>query len=488
MSGATADQMRATGTDRGLIVCLAYAAVTGGFVAGLGNPLIYEVSVARDVPVVDAQWIIIATLLVGAVGTPVVSRLSDGRTRKTVLVGVLVLMAVGSALALIPSFAALVLTRALQGFGYSLVPLTVSLARQHLGGRALARTMALLSVSVSLGVGLGNPLIGLLVEVGGYRLPFLLVTLVGSSAAWWVARRVPDSRDEEQRVVLDLPGAVLLAGALASLLLAIARGGAWGWTSAPVLTLSISGVVLLAGWVGLELRVTSPLVDLRLTASRSLLGANVVAMLLGIGMFAGASTVMILVQSPPHAGVGLGRSVFVAGLLMLPMALVSLLTPPVGLLLARLIGFRAVLAAGALVVGVAFGYFTRWHDDIPDIVTMMLLLGVGVGLAYSVMPAVIVAVTPSDRTGSAMGVNQVVRLVGGSAGGAVVAALLAAHTPPEAHDPSEAGFVMAGVFACGGALVAAVVALLLLPRGTGRVSEAPERVAMTVDPQPPSTL
>lgn len=449
-------------SEAGLIICLAYAATTGGVVAGLGNPLIHEASVARGVPVVDAQWVVIATLLVGAVATPVLGRLADGRAAKAVLVGTLLLLAVGSAVALVPTFPALITARAIQGVGYSLVPLTVALARVHLSGPVLARTMAVLSVSVSLGVGLGNPAIGLLVDVGGYRLPFLLVTLVGGSAAWWVARRIPGTSAAGHRVVLDVPGALLLATGLTSVLLVIARGEVWGWTSPAVVVLAGSGALLLASWVVVELQVTSPLVDLRLLAHRSLFGVNVVALLIGVGMFAGASTVMLQVQTAAPAGLGL--SVFVAGLLMMPMALTSLVTPALGLRMARRTGYRFVLASGALVVSIAFGYFALWHRNVLDILVMMVMMGAGVGLSYSVMPAMIVAHTPPGRTGSAVGVNQVLRLAGGSAGGAIVAAILAAHTPSGALDAEAAGFAIAGAFASVGALVAAVVCLVVLPR------------------------
>jgi hypothetical protein len=74
-------QGRAT-SERSLIACLSFAALTGAIVAGLGSPIIYEVSVTRDVSIADAQWGLIATLIVGAVCTPVLSRLADGRLRR----------------------------------------------------------------------------------------------------------------------------------------------------------------------------------------------------------------------------------------------------------------------------------------------------------------------------------------------------------------------------------------------------------------------
>ena len=80
----------------------------------------------------------------------------------------------------------------------------------------------------------------------------------------------------------------------------------------------------------------------------------------------------------------------------------------------------------------------------------MTLMGFGIGVAYAVMPALIVERTPRDRTASATGINQVLRLMGGAVGAAGAAAILAAHVPPGRLDPEETGYVLAAVAAVGG--------------------------------------
>ena len=85
----------------------------------------------------------------------------------------------------------------------------------------------------------------------------------------------------------------------------------------------------------------------------------------------------------------------------------------------------------------AFGTFALLHDRTWHIALMMAVMGVGIGVAYSVMPALIVARTPVGRTASATGVNQVLRLMGGAVGAAVVTAVLAAHTPVGAAQPAS---------------------------------------------------
>jgi MFS family permease len=463
----TALDVRRTTSDRGLIACLSFAALSGAVVAGLGSPILYEVSVTRHVPVADAQWGLIVTLVVGACCTPVLSRLADGRLRRTLLIGSLLVVCGGSLVALVPTFPSLLAARSLQGFGYAMVPLTVSIAREQLEGLALARTLGVLSTSVAVGVGLGNPAIGLCILLADYRLAFLLASVVAGAAAWWVARRVPASATGVDGVAFDLPGALLLCAGLAASLLAIARGTLWGWASAPVLALGTTGTLLLVGWVLLELRLRSPLIDLRLAVSPGVLGVNLVALLLGVGIFGGVSVVVLVAQSPPATGFGLGHSVLVYGLLMMPMAVASLVCPGLARALAGRIGERAVVTLGSLMVTASFGWFALAHGGVLDVLLMMLLLGVGIGLAYSVMPALIVARCPEARVASATGVNQVLRLVGGALGAALVAAVLVAHTAPGEHGPSEGGVVAASLVSCVGALVAAVVARTLLPRSGG---------------------
>lgn len=457
-------EVEARAGQRGLISCLAFAALTGSVVAGLGSPIVLEVSTQRDVSIAAAQWTLIITLLVGVVATPVLSRISDGRWRRGVLIGALLTVSVGGLVgALVPTFPGLLAGRALQGFGYAMVPLTVSIARERLHGAQLDRTLGVLSTSIAVGVGLGNPVMGLCVKLLDYRAAFAFAFVVSTVGAVWVWRRVPVVGDEVADVDVDLPGALLLGAGLAGVLLAIARGEVWGWASWQVVLLGVGGVAVLTTWTVLELRLPAPLVDLRLTCARGILGVNIAAVLLGVCVFGGVAAVILLVQRPETSGLGLGHSVFATGLLMTPMALTTLLSPPVARWLARRTDLRLVLPVGALLVAASFATFALLHDRTWHIALMMGVMGVGIGVGYSVMPALIVARTPMSRTASATGVNQVLRLMGGAVGAAVVTAVLAAHTPAGASQPLEQGYVVAALIATGAGVLAAIVGYLLVP-------------------------
>lgn len=464
---------------RHLVACLVFAALSGSVVAGLGNPILVEVSDRLSVSLEAAQWTLTMTLLVGGIVTPVVSRIADGRLRKAALVGALTTIAVGSLVgAVVPTYPGLLVARALNGLGYSLVALTVGIAREHLHGARLHRTMATLSTSLAAGAGLANPLVGLGVLAWDYRAGFLLAFLVSGAGALWVHRSVPAPRSNVDPVGQDYWGATLLAVALGSLLLGVSRGNAWGWGSPGVLACGVVGVVLLLAWVRVELRVALPLVDVRLAVRVGVLGANLGALLIGWAVFGCAAIAVVLVQSPPSGGVsgstvGLGRSVFVTGLLMVPMALGSLVSPPIARRLGARLGERAVFPVGAFSCALGFAALARWHTSEWHVAVMMGLMGLGVGIAYAVLPSLVVARTPPNRTTSATGVNQVLRLVGGSLGAAVAAAVLSAHLDPAIGRPGESGYVAAALISTGVALLAAVTAWLLVPPAASAPAATP---------------
>jgi MFS family permease len=214
------------------------------------------------------------------------------------------------------------------------------------------------------------------------------------------------------------------------------------------------------------------LVDVRLAVAPGILGANLAALLIGCSVFAGAAAGIILTQQTPSGGVGLGHNVAITGLLMGPMALGSLAGPPIARRLVRRLGERSVLPIGTLSCALGFGIFARWHHTELEVLLMMGLMGLGVGITYSILPSLVVARVPMQRTASATGVNQVLRLLGGAVGSAGLAAVLAAHVDGASGLPAESGYVMASLLAAGVSLVAAPLSYWLVPDAPAGASEA----------------
>src|SRR3954463_798869 len=134
-------------------------------ISSLGAPLIPTIARSLHASLSATQWSLTATLLVGAVASPLIGRLGDRPHRRTVLLACLALVSLGGAVsALAQTLGVLIAGRALQGLGLALLPLTMASARDHLEPERAGTVIAQLSVIAAVGVGLGYPITGFIAE------------------------------------------------------------------------------------------------------------------------------------------------------------------------------------------------------------------------------------------------------------------------------------------------------------------------------------
>ncbi len=448
-----------------LIPVLTFTTMVVAIISSLGAPLLPSISNDLHVPLSTAQWSLTATLLVGAVSAPIMGRLGDGPHRREAMIGGLGLVTLGGVLAaLAPSLALLVAGRALQGVGLGLVPLTMAAARDDLPREKIHSTIALLSVCVAAGVGIGYPVSGLIADALGLSAAFWFGAFVSGLALLCVVAVVPSSAGRAS-AELDVPGAALLTAGLVALLLPIAEGNSWGWSSPEVIGLLAAAALILVGWVFQQLRASAPLVELRLLRHPAVLTGDGCAIVLGVAMYMYMSGVTEYVQAPTAGGYGFSASVVVAGLCLVPLSITSLLASRALPWFTGRFGERALLPAGSLVVALSGVYFALFHTSLWQAFVMMAILGVGIGSTSAAIPGLIVRAVPESETGSAMGFYQVVRYIGFSLGSALTASILAGHTPSGQHLPTENGYTLVLWIAAGVCVVAAALAWFLPARG-----------------------
>src|SRR5215471_19688228 len=234
-----------------LAAVLVFLAVESTAVASLGTPLLPTVQQAEHVSLAASQWALTVTLLTGAVATPLMGRLGDGRLRRRTTIGAVAVMLAGCVLSALPGgFALFLAGRALQGAGLGLVPLATAVARDDLPAGRSRRTIAAIGITTAVGIGVGYPLVGLLTEYLGLYAPFWFVAAMSALALAAAAAVLPASPPRPPR--LDVPGAVLLGSGIAGLLLVLAEGPGWGWASATTLASAVASALLLAAWAGWE--------------------------------------------------------------------------------------------------------------------------------------------------------------------------------------------------------------------------------------------
>lgn len=447
--------------SRALVPTLVFLGMVVAVVSSLGAPMIPTIAAAYRVPLADAQWSLTITLLVGAIATPTMGRLGDGPHRRAVIIASLGAITVGSVVSALPlGFGMLLFGRALQGTGMGLTPLAMAAARDALTGERARSAVAILSITTIAGVGLGYPITGLVADTFGYEGAFWFGAIVSGAAfaasAWVLPRSTARAAPR-----LDAIGAVLLAASLSGLLLALSRGEQWGWTSARTLVLFPLSIGLGIAWVRHELRTTHPLVELRLVANESVLAADATAVMAGVGMYLLLATIVRFVQTPASAGYGFGASVVVAGLVLVPFSMASVVSSRVAALISRRLAPVLVLPIGCLVFVLAMIEFALARGSMLHVLVTMTLAGLGVGCTFAAMPGLIVHAVPPHETGSAMSFNQVLRYVGYSTGSALSATVLEMHTPPGAALPTDRGYAAIALLGCVLWLATAIVSYAL---------------------------
>jgi MFS family permease len=467
------------------VAVLSFSGIVVSLMQTLIVPLIPSLPRLLHTSASNTSWAITATLLAGAVATPVLGRLGDMYGKRRMLLVSVGLLVVGSVVcALSDSLAPMVVGRALQGFSIGVIPLGISIMRDELPPERLGSAMALMSSSLGVGGALGLPGAAALAEHADWHLLFWGSAGLGVVVAGLVVAVVAESplRGGGR---FDLLGAVGLSVGLLCLLLGISKGADWGWGSGTTLGSFVVAAVVLVSWGWWELRVTGPLVDLRTTMRRQVLVTNLASVVIGFALYAMSLVLPQLLQLPSATGYGLGQSMLTAGLVLGPSGLVMMAVSPLSARMSTAWGPKVSLMVGSMVIAVGYGLAVVFMTQVWQLVVVASVIGAGIGLAYAAMPALIMGAVPRSETGAANGLNSLMRSIGTSTSSAVVGVVLAHMTTrlgPVAL-PSLTGFRVTLLIGGG----AAVVAFLIAALNPSRRRSAPEVEVsrrLVADPDP----
>ncbi|ANP52199.1 MFS transporter [Streptomyces griseochromogenes] len=414
----------------GVLPALILAMLSFSVVQTAVVPILPSLAKELDVSGSDITWLMTANLLSAAVLTPLLGRFGDLRGRKPMLLISLAGLVAGSALAVgTHSFTWLVVARILQGAGGGVLPLAISIVRDELPTHKVTGGVAAISASMGVGSGLGLVATGLLLEHWSYKSIFWMGLVFGLLALALVALRVPTDPVTDKDGGADPLGALTLAGWLSALLVAVSQGNNWGWTSNRTLGLFAVAAVVCLVWIIIEAKVQHPLVDLTMMSRPAVAFTNLAGLLIGFGMYGSFMVISNFAQTPAKlAHYGFTATVLHAGIMLLPSAIGSMIAAPLGALLIARRGPRLPLVLGGVLGAAAMGYLALRHSHEADIYTASAIFGLGIGLAFSAMPAYINGAVPVEQSGIANGMNAVLRTVGGAIGTAVMAAILTGDT------------------------------------------------------------
>jgi EmrB/QacA subfamily drug resistance transporter len=426
----------------------------------------------------DLSWVFNAYTLAFGGFLLLGGRMADLLGRRRMFIMGLLLFSIAS---LLGGFAQnetwILVARAVQGLGAAIVSpaalsiITTTFSEGAERNRALGVWGAVAGAGGAAGVLLG----GVLTEYLDWRWVLWVNVPLGVIAAISAPRVLTESRSTKAGG-FDALGALLVTAGLALLTYTFVDAVNTGWGSATTITRIASSLALLAAFVIVEARQESPLVPLSIFRLRTLRGANVVGLLIGMSLFSMFFFISLYLQNV------LEYSAIQTGLAFLPLAVTVIISAGVGSALVTRIGFKPMLATGALFVAAGLAWFSLIDANgsfTADVLGPSILAAVGFGLSFVSMTIAAVTGTEPHEAGLASGLINTTQQIGGALGLAILASIANSSTQNSgAQAPAAAltaGFASAFLVGSAIALVAAVLALVLISGRDSREQSAATR-------------
>jgi len=376
----------------------------------------------------DLQWVVTGYTLTFGGFLLLGGKLADRVGRKEIFIGGAVLFAVASLVGgLSGNLGVLLTARAVQGIGGALMsPAALSLITVIFEeGKERNRALGIYAAITAGGAALGLILGGVLTEYASWRWVFFVNLPIAAVAVFGALAVVPHSRDENAQG-FDVPGAVLVTGGLMAAVYGLVKGNDFGWGSGRTIGVLALAVVLLASFVIVQRRARFPLVPFRVFRTRSVLGADLGALLVGAGIFAIFFFLILWMQ------VVNGYSPVKSGLAFLPMTVLIGVSAGIGSQLLGRVGPRPLLTVGPSLAGL--GLVTlglRLQPDSSYLTTVLpslALVAFGMGMTFVALTSSAVAGVPHEDAGIASALLNAGQQVGGALGLAVLTAVSTART------------------------------------------------------------
>ena len=387
-------------------------------------------TIATDLNQVNGVTFVAGAYLISStISIPLFSRLSDISSRRNAFLVGLSVFIVGSALAgLSQNLTELIAFRAVQGFGGGGVfPVALAMVTVLFPPSTRSRVIGILSGASALSIVVG-PLVGsYIVSVASWRWVFYINLPFGVMAMAVILLALKPLRpDARQR--FDGIGAMLLSGWVGTLMVALVEVADEGvaWSDPLVVSLLAVSAVLFTAFLWQELRITEPLIPLRLMANRTITATSGIMFFTGI-VFSALITFLsvfvgiVLLHNGPNAAGDVRDMIYFMAIPMILGAAAS------GQILTKL-PYRSVIAPG-LAVSVVAGFFLTqltpstqlWvlaagFLPVGGIALPLIPLGLGLGMSLAGPTIAVQNDAPREVVGEALGLSKFMQALGGAMG------------------------------------------------------------------------
>lgn len=463
---------RNLGSLVGVVGFLAFVELTSGILQGYYTPLLTDIARHLGINDADVNWLEGGQLMLSALVVPAFAKLGDMIGHRRMLLVSTAATAVASvALAFTDNFWLFLAAWSLQGFYVVWLPLEIALIWWRSRGsespaRLTRRAAGLLVAALEVGAIAGALAAGALVGT----LPLQVVLLLPAAAVvacFFVIYFGVKETAERTAGRFDTLGVVLVSFALIALTGGLSLLRLNGPLDAFSWLVVALGVALFIPFVRWELRTANPVIDVRMFRSASLWPVFLTAGLFGVSVLGAQAPLSTFARTDASVyGYGLGATGFQTSLLVgayvLSLVVGALLFPVV----TRWLTPRVALIGASLLVAVGYLLFVPLHDGYAQVLSNMIIAGIGSGALVAALPAAAAAAAPRSQTGVATGLTNSVKTVGGAIASCVFGIALLHHVGGAAAEGTAGSLsgYMTVWLVCGFTAVAAAVLLAFVPR------------------------
>jgi EmrB/QacA subfamily drug resistance transporter len=423
------------------------------------------------------EWTVNAYTLTFAVLLLTGAALGDrfGR-RRMFAIGLLLFTAASAGAALATTANQLDIARAVQGVGGAIVtPLTLTILSAAVPKERRGLALGIWGGIGGLAIAIGPLVGGAIVNGVSWHWIFWLNVPIGLVLAPLALARLDETKGPDSS--LDLPGLGLASVGLLGIVWGLVNGNSHGWSSPGIVAALVAGVVLVAAFVGWELRARAPMLPMQFFRSRTFTLTNVASLLMFFGMFGSIFLLAQFFQTVQH------YSPLAAGLRILPWTAMPIFIAPIAGAMSDRIGGQRLMAAGLALQATGLIWIaTMMSATTPyvDLVAPFVLSGAGMALFFAPVANVVLSSVRPEQEGKASGATNAIRELGGVFGVAVLASIFARAGGYESattfvHGTQTAVYV-------GGAVVAlGAVAAALIPARQRAAAAAPEAADVVLE-------
>ncbi|WP_258881290.1 MDR family MFS transporter [Paenibacillus sp. sptzw28] len=372
------------------------------------------------------SWVFTVYMLASTTTMPIYGKMADLFGRRRIYMTGLTLFLIGSALCgFAGNMTELIVFRGIQGLGAgALMPVAFAIVADIYPPGKIGKFQGLFGAVFAISSICGPTVGGFVVEYLNWGWIFFINLPIGIPALFIVGMALKESKSHEKRII-DWSGAITLCAAVVSLLLALVMAGSgdgahYAWESPQITGLLGSGAVFLTLFLWIETKAKEPIVPLRLFKIRTIAFGNIAGFFVSAGLFGAIAYIPLYVQ-----GV-IGVSPSVAGYILTPLMLSTVITSNAGGRLMGKASYRTILVPSIAMMAAGFILLSQMTADttIFEIVLYLIITGLGMGAVYPTLGTAAITAVDTHNRGTASSSSQFFRSIGGTIGVSVFGWLL----------------------------------------------------------------